>query len=72
MRSKYPFLDYAGNYWGQHARGPPEHVLGIIIFLFLGRELRGLLACDLIDDSAGYWTDASLDNPSPFWLGASC
>lgn len=55
MRSKYPFLDHAGKYWGHHARGPPVHVLGVIIFLFLGRELRGLLACDLIDDSAGYW-----------------
>lgn len=55
LRSDYPFLDYAGKYWGHHARGAPEDVLGDKILRFLGRGLRLVLACDLIDDTPGYW-----------------
>ena len=55
IRSKYPFLEYAGKYWGHHARGPPEYLLADMIVNFLGRKPRGTLACDLIDDTPGYW-----------------
>ncbi len=55
MRSKYPFLVYAGKYWGHHARGPPVDIIGGMILRFLRHKLRGGLACNLIDDSPGYW-----------------
>ena len=55
LRSKYPFLEYAGKNWGYHARGPPEDVVEGIILQFLGRNLRETLACDLIDDTFGCW-----------------
>ncbi len=55
IRSKYPFLEYAGKYWGHHAHGPPEYFLAGMILNFLRRKSRGALACDLIDDTPGYW-----------------
>ena len=55
LRSRYPFLDYAGKYWGHHARGPPEIFLQDRIASFLYHVVSVYLACDLIDDSQGYW-----------------
>lgn len=51
LRSKYPFLDYAGKHWGHHARGYTEYWVGEMIYRLLGSKLRCHLACDLIDDS---------------------
>ena len=55
LRSKYPFLEYAGRYWGYHARGPPENVVEGMVLQFLRRNLREALACDLINDTFGCW-----------------
>lgn len=55
LRSRYPFLDYAGRYWGHHARGYTEYHVGNMIVRLMESELRIRLACDLIDDTLGTW-----------------
>ena len=40
LRSKYPFLDYAGKYWGHHARGYTELYAGRMITRLLERRIE--------------------------------
>lgn len=55
LRPRYPFLEYAGKYWGRHAHGNAEYSLCDEMNRLLEKELSWTLACDLIDDSFGYW-----------------
>lgn len=52
LHSKYPFLDYAGKYWGHHARGITESSVGNRIVRLLLDPLRLRLACDLMNDNS--------------------
>lgn len=38
----HPFLDYAASYWGDHARGPPEHDLKHLALAFLSSSPKTL------------------------------
>lgn len=49
LHSRYIFLNYAGTFWGHHARGNTECSVGSRIVRLLCNELRLTLACDLID-----------------------
>ena len=52
LRSRYPFLDYAGRYWGHHARGPPERLIAGRVARFLSHQGSVFLTCALMDDSS--------------------